>query len=592
MLSFVTLYILPLLLIGFLPFVENAYDTGRFLLLAAVSILLFLFWTIRLIRTKSLIVSYTPGVMGLGLLALTSLLSVIVVSTNKVEALIHPLGTITWVSLTLISLIAPTALQKKGRTILIWMIIAASSLLGLLIIYQQFAITAMLFPTVSYLASPLWNPTGSPMSACYILVLSIPLSAGLLRESGKNHDDRNSAFALIAILIAVGALGVTLWRYIPSIPATLLPLSVGWGILWESWKQPIHAMLGVGADQFTSAYTLGKQLSINTTDLWNSSFITNASLLLHIGTVNGFLGMMSLLFFAITLFREKIPIIELRIALFLAIMFISLLPPSLPLVILVALFGILISSEKETHVYRFTIPGVVCTGILCIGLVIGSSFFWYRYTKGELLFYQATVAKNQENNGTKAYNLMIYAMRQNPFASRYHATFAQLNLAMAGTISGSSKEDQELISTLLSQAIREGKTATILAPANVYMWENLATIYENLIGVATDAPSWTIAAYQKAITLDPVNPVLRLDLGSVYVGMKDYDSALKEFMTAVTIKPNYANAYYNLAHVLKLKGNIPEARSALQNALDLLPNASAEYQKVSEEIKTLNMQYQ
>jgi hypothetical protein len=596
----VTLFILPLVCISFLPIVEDPYDTGRFILLTGVTIIICTLWTIDLIRTKSLVVSYNLGVAGFGLLTLTSLLSVIFVSPNKIEALIHPLGMITWLCLTIIALIAPTTLEKKDHIQLIWMIVAASSFLGLLIIYQQFAITAMLFPTISYLASPLWNPTGTPISACYLLVLSIPLGIYLLKESGKNHEDRNSAFSLIAILIAVSAIAITLWRYIPLASALLLPIPVGWGILLESWKQPLRAIVGVGADQFISAYTLGKQLSINTTAIWNSAFNTNASLLLHLATVNGVLGVAALLFFAVALVRSKIAIIELPIALFCAIIVLFFFPPSFPIIILFGLLCILVSSEHDTHVYRFTSLGVAFGSIVCLGAVLFSSYHWFRYVRGEQLFYQAVVAKNQENNGTKAYNLMILSMRQSPFISRYHATFSQLNLMLGGAIITSAKpdpttgkvtvstEDQQLVTTLFSQAIREGKTATTLAPNNVYMWSNLASIYQNIIGIAADAPSWAIAAYQKAITLDPVNPVLRLDLGGVYVGIKDYDNALQQFTTAVVLKPNYANGYYNLANVLKLKGNGKEAKAALQNVLDLLPSTSNEYQKVSEEIRTFD----
>lgn len=597
---FITLFILPFVCISFLPFVEDAYDTGRFIMLTGVTIIICAFWTIKLIQTKSLVVSYNAGTLGFGFLTLTSLLSVILVSANKIEVLVHPLGSITWISLTLISLIAPTTLEKKDYNKLMWMIVGASSLLGLLVIYQQFSITAMLFPTISYLANPLWNPTGSPISACYIFALSLPLGIYLLKESNKNHEDRNSAFSLIAILIAVSGIAITLWRYIPLMKTSLLPLPVGWGILLESWKRPMSAIVGVGTDQFTFAYTVGKQLSINTTTIWNSAFNTNASLLLHQATVNGFLGMCALLLFAIVLVRSKISTMEFRIALFLAIIFLFLFPPSFPLILLLGLFCILTTSEHNTHVYRFTTPGVVFGSIVCLAIIIASSYCWYRYTKGEQLFYQALVARNDENNGTKAYNLMILAMRQSPFISRFHANFGQLNLMLGGAIITSAKqnqttgtltlptEDQQLVSTLLSQAIREGKTATTLAPTNVYMWGNLASIYQNLIGIASEAPSWAIAAYQKAITLDPVNPVLRLDLGGVYVGIKDYDNALQQFVAAVTLKPDYANGYYNLANVFKLKGNIKEAKSALQNVLDLLPSTSLEYQKVTEEIKALD----
>jgi hypothetical protein len=597
---FITLFILPVVLISFLPIVEDPYDTGRFIILTAVTIIVAILWTIDLMRTRTLVISYNPGVTGFGLLTLASLVSVIFVSANKIEALVHPLGMITWLCLTIIALIVPTSLVKRDRTLLLWMIVAACSLLGLLVIYQQFAITAMLFPNISYLASPLWNPTGTPISACFLLVLSIPLSISLMKESGKNHEDRNTAFSLIAMLIAVSATAITIWRYIPFISTSLLPLPVGWGILMESWKQPMKAIFGVGADQFISAYTMGKQLSINTTPIWNSAFNTNASLLLHLATVNGVLGGAALLYFVYILIRSTVILWELRITLILGIIFLLFFPPSFPLVILIGLLCIATSEEPTTHAYHFTSLGVVFGIIFSISIICTSSYYWYRMTNGEYLFYQAGIAKTGENNGTKAYNLMILSMRQNPFISRYHATFSQLNLMLGGAILTSAKpnaitgkltlstEDQQLVTTMFSQAIREGKTATTLSPKNVYVWNSLASVYQSLIGVAADAPSWATATYQKAITLDPVNPVLRLDLGGVYIATKDYDNALQQFTAAVTLKPDYANGYYNLANVLKLKGNIPEAKAALQNVLDLLPSSSQEYQKVSQEINLLS----
>jgi len=597
---FLTLYILPFILIGFVPFVEDAYDMGRFVLLTSITLIISLLWTIELIRTKSLIVSYNRSVIGFSLLTSTSLISIIVVSSNKVEALVHPLGFITWLCLTILCLIVPPNLEKKDRLILMWVLIAVSSLLGLLVIYQQFAITAMLFPTVSYLTNPLWNPTGSPVSAFYILILSVPIAIHLFKNSGTHHEDRNIAFSLIAILIGVIAGGIILWRYIPIMAPSILPFPVGWGILMESWKQPLGAIFGVGVDQFTGAFTLGKQLSINTTAIWNSAFNTNASLLLHIATVYGIFGVCSMFLFIFLLLQNKKDIVELQIVGILASISILFFPPSYPLVILLMFYCLLTSSEHNTHTYQFTSLGVVFGSIVCMAGILVSSIGWYRYVNGEILFYQGVRARNEENNGTKAYNLMILAMRQNPFISRYHATFGQLNLMLGGSIITAAKQDQTgktatlteedktLVTTLLSQAIREAKTATTLAPKNVYIWGSLASIYQNLIGVANDAPSWAIAAYQKAITLDPVNPVLRLDLGGVYMGITDYDSALREFTTAVTLKPNYANGYYNLANVLRIKGNTKEAKAALQNVLELLPSTSTEYQKVIDEIKAFD----
>ena len=60
-------------------------------------------------------------------------------------------------------------------------------------------------------------------------------------------------------------------------------------------------------------------------------------------------------------------------------------------------------------------------------------------------------------------------------------------------------------------------------------WQTHASIYRILIHVAQDADQWSIAAYVRAIQTDPTNPMLRLDLGGVYVTTQNYDQAIRLF---------------------------------------------------------------
>ena len=226
--------------------------------------------------------------------------------------------------------------------------------------------------------------------------------------------------------------------------------------------------------------------------------------------------------------------------------------------------------------------------------------FLYRFTAGEFLFQKTIHAIEQENNGTKAYNTAILALRQNPAHTKIHQTFSQINLLLAQSVIAAAREkqqsavltlsdeDKNLVTTLMTQSVREAKTATALSPSNVYAWGNLANIYQNLIGTAIEADQWAVAAYQKAISLDPTNPVLHLDLGGVYTTLKNTDSATREYVTAVSLKPNYTNGYYNLANVYKLKGDTASARKALDQVLLLLPKDSPSYHQVTEELKNLN----
>ena len=75
-------------------------------------------------------------------------------------------------------------------------------------------------------------------------------------------------------------------------------------------------------------------------------------------------------------------------------------------------------------------------------------------------------------------------------------------------------------------------------------------IYRNIINVASGADGWTVAAYRQAITRDPNNPILRLNLGGIYYSAKNYNEASRSFADAISLKPDWANAYYNLSYAL------------------------------------------
>ena len=150
-----------------------------------------------------------------------------------------------------------------------------------------------------------------------------------------------------------------------------------------------------------------------------------------------------------------------------------------------------------------------------------------------------------------------------------------------------SDEDRNNIIQLIQQAIREAKNATALDPNSPIAWQNLASVYRQLIGLADNAESWTVAAYTQAIALDPVNPQLRLDLGGVYFSLGNYEEAIRLFSQAVEAKPDWANAYYNLAAAYSQAQAYPQAVQAMRIVVDLLEPTSPDYQTAQDQLKEL-----
>ena len=135
--------------------------------------------------------------------------------------------------------------------------------------------------------------------------------------------------------------------------------------------------------------------------------------------------------------------------------------------------------------------------------------------------------------------------------------------------------------------IREAKNAVALAPNNVFAWENLAGVYQTLMGVAQGADAWAVASLQQAIVLDPTNPTLRVSLGGLSVAQQNYEAAIQQFLLAVNLKPNYANGYYNLANAYRMMGANDRAVAALKTTLSLLTPDTTDYVKAKNELDQL-----
>ncbi|MFM6017448.1 MAG: tetratricopeptide repeat protein, partial [Dolichospermum sp.] len=87
-----------------------------------------------------------------------------------------------------------------------------------------------------------------------------------------------------------------------------------------------------------------------------------------------------------------------------------------------------------------------------------------------------------------------------------------------------------------------------------------------------------VAAYQKAIELDPKFATAYYNLGIALRGQKKLDEAVAAYQKAIELDPKDATAYYNLGIALSDQKKLDEAVAAYQKAIELDPkNATAYY---------------
>jgi tetratricopeptide (TPR) repeat protein len=247
---------------------------------------------------------------------------------------------------------------------------------------------------------------------------------------------------------------------------------------------------------------------------------------------------------------------------------------------------------------QFDLLPVIFFVIFLVGAV---PLIYYTYNAAMADYYHHQALVMAGRSGQSTYENLQRAERLNPRIDLYRVDLAQTNFALANAIvaqrgpsqasaAGSlSDQDRKTVQTLLSQSISEARAAVALAPQSSRNREVLGTIYRNITGVAQNAFAYSLDSYGRAIQLDPLNPALRLSVGGIYYSVKNYDLAIRFFSDAANLKPDYPNAYFNLAVALKDKGDLRNAQVAAEKVVSLLQDTpeSANYKAAANYLASL-----
>jgi len=430
-----------------------------------------------------------------------------------------------------------------------------------------------------------------------LIYVLAPLSFFLLsRILGSVKGKKNLLIAVIvaacAVFLVTNPAMRSFYNDVLKIKVSKIPvLSLGhsWEIGMETLKR--KPLFGMGPGNYELAFTLYKPIGINSTDNWTYRFDSAGSLFFQITTLGGFLGLALLVLLLLIAIRKfpfsQNPILGGFYVLALALTT-FLIPFSLPLLFFFfLLLAVSISLSKEEEiVVSGKVPIYVIASLAGLLFLFGE-FFFVKVTIADYYYQQAQFAK-LENKGADTYNLLLEAIKRNPNSDLYHRDYAQVNLLLANSLASQTNLDdtgKTQVQTLLSQAIRESQVITQQTnPNSAVNWELRGQIYRSMIGVVQNAEQWSADAFLQSIQLDPLNPLIKVDLGGIYFQAKNYEDAKTLFVDATRVKPDYANAYYNLAYTLKAQNDVNSAVTRLTQALGLIDQTSADYTKASQEL--------
>lgn len=439
-----------------------------------------------------------------------------------------------------------------------------------------------------------------------------------------------AGFGLSTIIILIGLI-VTIYELMVLQKPVFLPLETGFQTAFAAISQDsgrvIQGLLfGAGFGNFGVVFTRFKQAAFNLDpNLWSFTFFRSSSFVLELLATTGILGLLSFFFLIYKVVRERpifIPLI-----LIIAVGFVLPFSFSLQalLFIFLALFVALsgLEEEKENRFFDVELQLVALKkgfltltpteeekskqgGIskllplfifaIIVAACLGLGFLSTRYLLSNIRFQQSLIAASK-NDGNSTYTFQKDALQLFGFSDSYFRVFSQTNLSLASNlVAGTSNktapntQTTQTIYALIQQSINAGRQATTLSPQTAINWQNLATIYRNLIGFGQNADSFAILSAQQAINLDPNNPNEYINLGGIYYQLSQWDKAQPLFQQAINLKPDFPNAYYNLGHTLIQKGDLKGALAQFQTVKSLVSNDSANLAKINAEIKDLQNQ--
>lgn len=605
---YIVLFATPLLV---LPIFANPYETPKLVLLGFGVLAILALKTIKSFFRGSIDISLGSFDWPIAFVAFSVILSAVLRTPNKPEAFFLP-GTATFILAGVLIYFLTNQLtiaEKKTAGAIIFLSSLAYALLYLLGIIGFFTKIPQL---PSFIKASGFTTMGGALPGVVFLATLIPLALSLIiAEKGLVQR----FFLIVSGLVLVFALVLSVYNILPGKPSHPLSPSYGdsWAIFVETVKQ--SPILGIGPGDYVTAFNLARPLSFNNTSSWAIRFTAARDFYLTFITETGLLGLAALAIILLSLFKRARTELEMAVkekdgylkllensgpmlSLLVLLLLLAFFPAiSVSYLLLFVLFGL----ASQVHKVKLNISGADSESFLTSRLptlfvtipilagVVAVALFGYKAVYAEAVFKKSLDAL-AANNGKTTYELMRQAITINPYVDRYHASFAQVNMALASTIAQQkniSDTDRTTITQLIQQAISEGKAAIALNPARADDWEVLARTYQTIMPFAQGADAFAVQTYTQAIALDPINPNLRIALGGIYYAMGRYDDAIRTFQLATYAKPDLANAHYNLAIAYRDKGDTQDAIGEINTVLGLVTKDSPDYKLAQTELNSL-----
>jgi len=616
--------------LSFTSLTTDAFSVIKQVIVAASVLILLVLFGIKMINNGKISIKRTPFDLPLILLLGASLLSTFL-SLNRFDS---ALALVPFVMAILsYFVIINTAKSESSVLFLISSLVIGATVVSVLSVLSFFKIYILPF---QFTHAQAFTPLGSLLDEALYLafVLGVTLTIiwpVLTAKKAKELTGTPLVFALLSIVITIG-LSITIYKLFVIQKPLLLPYETGFQTAFAAISQDSNRVIpgflsGSGFGTYNTVFTRFKQVAYNyNPTLWSFTFFRSSSFVLELLATTGVLGLLSFLYLSFQVVKSKkngkhhssrtlfvttlgiliaaflLPFSYITYTLFFVVLGLYASVKALQnsdnffevdLHLVAARRGLfnLVSSDHQTKRNSKILPVGL---LLVIILIVGSlGFQIVRFAISDFQMQKSLVAASQ-NNAQQLYDEQNKAIQGFPYRDAYYRIFSQTNFTLANNFASSQPKNaspsakvQQDIYTLIQQSINSARRATQVAPLTSLNWTNLSNIYKGLIGFGQNAEQFALVTAQQAVALDPNNPQLYINLGGIFYQLKQWDNAQRQFQIAIQLKPDLANAYYNLGHALEEKGELQTALTQYQTVKSLVSSDKDASKRIEDEIAKL-----
>ncbi len=376
---------------------------------------------------------------------------------------------------------------------------------------------------------------------------------------------------------------------------------------WQSTFSIAHnvysssPIFGSGPGTFGTDWLKYRNVSLNSTVFWNTSFSSGIGFIPTSFVTTGLLGALAWIAFIglfivfglrMLLFRSPqdnfiryAAILSFVATLYLFAIAVFGLPSAVILILAFIFAGLFASTMRFGAFYRQW--GVVFSrkprlGFLIVFaltiLLLASVFAAYTLVEHYLAVTELTAANTALSAGDldsadkAAQSSISFAPTATAYQLEADVANAQLNQIVSSTTM-SATAAQQAFQSALSSGINAAMTATSIAPTDYQNWLALGNLYAQAVPLnVSGAYDNAKTAYQKAQALDPTDPQVDYVLAQLDIANKNNAAAEADLKSAIALKQDYTNAIFLLSQLEVQDGDVKDALNSALAAAYFTPN--------------------